>query len=243
MAQTISEELLRELTAALERDPRINLHKWPISVWSQEGKMVLDGKMENIAAKRAALAAAQKLCRDKCPVVDLLRVAPTEPKGDLELRDALVKTFASEPVFKEYTLRATANGKTEVIHDASPGPYGIQLDVHNAAVRLSGRVGSLTHRRLAEVLAWWTGACEALDNLLEVFPPEEDHDNEITDAVRIVLEKDPLVHAHELCVGTAAGVVVLEGCADNAEEKRLAVLDAWCVPGVYDVVDRIEVCS
>ncbi len=242
MAQTISEELLRELTAALERDPRINLHKWPISVWSQEGKVVLDGKVENIAAKRAALAAAHKLCRDRCPVVDMLRVTPTEPKGDLELRDALAKALANEPVFREYTLRATANGKSELIRDAAPAPYEIQVDVHNSTVRLSGRVGSLTHRRLAEVLAWWTGACESVDNQLEVFPPEEDDDNEITDAVRMVLEKDPLVHAHELRVGTAAAIVVLEGCADNAEEKRLAVLDAWYVPGVYDVVDRIEVC-
>ena len=37
---------------------------------------------------------------------------------------------------------------------------------------------------------------------------EVDNDNEITDVVRMVLEKDPLVHATQLRAGTAAGPVL-----------------------------------
>jgi len=40
-------------------------------------------------------------------------------------------------------------------------------------------------------------------NGVEVVPPEEDDDGEITDAVRIALEKDPLVDAGE--VGSPPG--------------------------------------
>ena len=71
-------------------------------------------------------------------------------------------------------------------------------------------------------------------------PLENDNDNEITDAVRMVLEKDPLVHASQIRIGTAGGIVALDGSVASQEEKRLAVLDAWYVPGVWDVVDRIE---
>jgi osmotically-inducible protein OsmY len=90
---------------------------------------------------------------------------------------------------------------------------------------------------------WWLDGCEYVDNQLQIAPPEEDADNEITDAVRIVLEKDPLVHAGQLLVGTAGGVVVLNGSLASKEEKQLAIMDAWYVPGVADVVDRIEARS
>ncbi len=55
------------------------------------------------------------------------------------------------------------------------------------------------------------------------------------------LEKDPLVQATQLRVGTAGGVVEIQGLVASDEERRLAVLDAWYVPGVWDVVDRIEI--
>jgi osmotically-inducible protein OsmY len=41
-------------------------------------------------------------------------------------------------------------------------------------------------------------------------------------------------------VNTAAGVVIMNGSLASEEEKRLALFDAWYVPGVSDVVDRIE---
>ena len=59
--------------------------------------------------------------------------------------------------------------------------------------------------------------------------------------VRMVLEKDPLVHATQLRVGTAAGVVEMRGLVASEEERDLALSDAWYVPDVWDVVDHIEV--
>ena len=57
----------------------------------------------------------------------------------------------------------------------------------------------------------------------------------------MVLEKDPMVHATQLCVGTAAAVVEMRGLVASEEERDLALRDAWYVPGVWDVVDHIEV--
>ena len=240
MPETIPNEVLKELTATLENDPWINMHKYPVMVCSKEGRVVLDGKVENIAAKRRALALAQQLVGDRWPLMDLLRRVPTKPMKDLELRNELVERLSTEPVFTEYTLRTEVGGEVETIHDAGPGAYEILVHIHNGAVRLIGSVGSLTHQRLAEVLVWWSYGCETVDNQLEVTPPEKDTDNEITDAVRMVLEKDPLVHASQLRVGTAGGIVHLDGSVASEEERKFAVLDAWCVRGVWDVLDRIE---
>ena len=117
----------------------------------------------------------------------------------------------------------------------------IVIQIRDATVTLEGRVGSLTHRRLAEVLAWWSAGCEDVDNRLRVVPPEQENDGELSDAVRIVIEKDPLVQAGQLAVSVRGKIVTLSGYAASKEEQRLAVLDTWYVPGVRDVIDRIQI--
>ena len=57
----------------------------------------------------------------------------------------------------------------------------------------------------------------------------------------MVLEKDKLVDASQLRVGTAGGIVELRGLLASEEERHLAVRDVWYVPGVWNVVDHIEV--
>jgi osmotically-inducible protein OsmY len=236
------DEIKKIVTATLERDTRINVHRSPITVEVKAKDIVLEGQLDNIAEKRAAVDAATRSLsgREGWHIVDQLRVRPTEHKENLELREAVSLALTDEPVFREYTLLTKVVDNIEMLRDKGPGNREIMAIIQDGCITLSGQVESLSHRRLAEVLMWWTNGCEFIDNQLEVEPPERDTDNEITDAVRIVLEKDPLVHASQLLVGTAGGVVVLNGSVASEEEKRLAILDAWYVPGVADVVDRIE---
>ena len=240
MKHDVSKSLVDEIRAELERDTRVNMHKSPVYVWFEAGKIVLDGQIDNIAAKRSAVNIAHKLTQGQCPIMDLLRVTPGRNMEDLELRDEVINMLAKEPVFSDYTLVTRVDQHAETVHDALSSSRRIIVNIHNGVVTLSGQVGSLTHKRLAEVLAWWTAGCVAVHNKLEVFPAEEDHDNELTDAVLTVLEKDPMVHASQLHVGTAGGVVELDGFVPSREEKQLAVLDTWYVPGVWDVIDRIK---
>lgn len=121
------------------------------------------------------------------------------------------------------------------------GEQRIEIEVREGTVILAGQVLSLTHRRLAEVLAWWAAGCERVENLLHVVPPEQETDDELTDAIRLVLEKDPLVRPDALKVTVRDGVVTLEGGLASDDERLLAVQDVWYVPGVQDVVDRIAV--
>ena len=106
---------------------------------------------------------------------------------------------------------------------------------------LNGRVSSLSQKRLAGVLAWWVPGSRDVVNGLEVLPPEEDNDDEVTEAVRIVLEKDPFVNAAQIRVSAASYVVTLSGLVSTEKEREMAESDAWYVFGVDKVINKLEV--
>jgi osmotically-inducible protein OsmY len=117
----------------------------------------------------------------------------------------------------------------------------IEIAVSDGIVTLEGHVPSLSHKRLAGVLAWWAPGCRDVTNELAIVPGEDDNDDEITDALALVLEKDPLVHAGQLRVRTRNRIVTLHGWLATEEERRMAELDAWYLFGVDEVINRIEV--
>jgi osmotically-inducible protein OsmY len=111
--------------------------------------------------------------------------------------------------------------------------------VEAGVVTLNGQVPSLSHKRLAGVLAWWVPGSRDVINGLEVMPPEEDNDDEITDAVRLALEKDPFVNAAQVRVRTKHAIVTLEGLVAHDTEKHMAECDAWYVFGVDKVINTL----
>lgn len=78
-------------------------------------------------------------------------------------------------------------------------------------------------------------------NSLDVQPVEEDNDEEVVDALRLVLEMDPLVQAAQIRVACRDYVVTLRGYVRTEEEKRQAELDAWYLFAVDRVLNKIEV--
>lgn len=232
-------DISKRLIAALEKEPRVNLHRNPIRIHAEQDMVRLQGTVESIIVKKLTAAVAQSLA-GALPVLDQLRVAVTEPMEDGALLDKVIHELLDEPAFMEYTVRVRKNGAFEAFRDKREAAQGnIDIAVRDRIVVFEGLVGSLTHRRLAEVLVWWTAGCEDVDNRLRVTPPEQEHEGELIDAVRIVLEKDPLVHADQLQVDARRHTVTLQGYVASNEEKRLALLDTWYVPGVRDVTDRI----
>lgn len=232
-------ETIQEVLVALGRDARIDLRHYPILVRDQEERLVLEGTVANIAAKKLALKIAQRVC-GACPVLDRMRVVASHME-DSQLRAEVINILMGEPVFVDYGFRVKVDNAYETwrVPKSAIGEQ-IDIEVRAGVVTLAGRVGSLTHRRLAEVLAWWTAGCELVENRLRVVPPELENDGELTDAVRLVLEKDPLVHSSQIAIAVDHGEVTLNGFVASDEERRLAVLDAWYVPGVREVVDHIQ---
>jgi len=234
------ERVLKLVRGALERDRRINLHRFPVHADVVDEAVVLEGEVEDIAAKKLALehAAAVEGIRG---VVDRLRVAPAEHKGDGAIRASLAAFLLEARELHDCTIRARRKGGTEVLRQAD-GPGEIELEVNDGVIVLEGRVPSLSHLRLAGVLAWWTPGCRDVVNALEVAPPERDGDDEVIEAYYLVLKKDPLVrHPEHVRASCANFVVTLEGSAHSESERRRAELDAWALFAVDRVVNRLEV--
>jgi osmotically-inducible protein OsmY len=63
----------------------------------------------------------------------------------------------------------------------------------------------------------------------------------IEEAVRVALEKDPVVNAGQVRVGARKTWVRLTGALPAGAERDAAERDAWCVFGVDNVLNKIEV--
>lgn len=233
--------VISRVQGLLEREPRINLHRHPIRIDVVEGAVVLEGDVEDIAAKKLALEYAAGI-EGVRGVVDRLHVAVAEPKGDGALRDALCTFLLNQPEFGNCTIRVRSKGRVETLRDAGhTGAGAIEVAVEGGIVTLEGEVISLSHKRIAGVLAWWTPGCRDVVNSLAVTPDEEDNDDEVADALRLVLEMDPLLEPDGI-VGRVDGyVVTLEGHVRSEAQRRRAEFDAWALFGVDRVVNRLEV--
>ncbi len=240
---TPQESIVKEVLAALEREPRIDLHHFPIRVEYGDGVLTLEGEAVTIAAKKLSLELAGA-APGVTGIVDRLRVVPAEPMEDGAIRDHVCDAFLQEPAFLDYTIRALVKESWETVRETTGEADGVmEVEVADGVVTLNGRVGSLAHMRLAGVLAWWVPGSRDVVNGLEVVPPEEDNDDEVADAVRLVLEKDPFVNAGQIRVTCNNYAVTLEGLVPKPLEKEMAGADAWYVFRVGEVVNRIEVAE
>jgi osmotically-inducible protein OsmY len=128
------------------------------------------------------------------------------------------------------------------VRPATEEPFGIiAVVVDGGVVTLDGQVPSLSHKRLAGVLAWWVPGSRDVINGLGVEPTQEDNNDEITDAVRLVFEKDRFVPAEQIRVHTQGRVVTLEGVVPSDSIREMAEFDAWYVFGVNRVSNRLAV--
>lgn len=225
--------LVSAIRAAMERDGGINLHEYPIRI-IHNGSLRLEGEVGSIEAKRKALLIARRLA-DGRPVEDGLRLIPGERREGKALLNGVLNALMQEPAFAEFDI---ANGEQR----ETGSPRGrIQVKVDGSRVVLLGWVNSLSHRRLAEVIAWWVPGCCDVLNLLHVEPAEMETDDEISDAVRLVLDKEPSLNADEIRILTRNAEVTLAGVVHSTEQKRIASLDCWYIPGVHAVHNRLEV--
>lgn len=225
------QDVVTAVLAAFEKDGDINLHEYPIRVSFHE-ILRLEGQVENIIAKRKARRIALQLS-GLSSLEDHLRLHPGERREGKALQDAMVEALATEPAFRDIRIYASPATPTT-------GQW-IKVTVEACVVRLDGQIGSLSHRRLAEVIAWWVpGSCD-VHNHLRVQPAEQDNDDEISDAILMVLEKDPLLHAENIHAVTVNRIVTLNGYVHGQEQRRMAVYDCWYVPGVHDVQDHLRV--
>ena len=77
---------------------------------------------------------------------------------------------------------------------------------------------------------------------LEVQPPEQDNDHEVSDALSLVLEMDPMIpDPAQIRVSTQNWVVTLDGLVPTEQVRQRAEQDAWCLFAVDRVINQIAV--
>ena len=234
-------EIVRQVLAALERETRIDLRRYPIRVDFNDGILTLEGETGDISAKKIGLELAAAIPGVE-GIVDRLRVAPAVVMADGEIRDHICDSLVQEGAFHGYTIRVLVKDAWETVRQGPAEATGlVDVEVRDGLVVLNGRVGSLSHKRLAGVLAWWVPGSRDIVNGLEVDPPEEDNDDEVRDAVRLVLEKDPFVNASQIKVSCRDFEVTLEGVVPKPLERDMAEADAWYVFRVEKVFNMLEV--
>ena len=235
--------LADEVRRAIRADERIHGVRG-IRVDAQGREVFLEGVVEDVASKKLALEHAGAT-RGVGAVIDRLRVQPSTEMSDAEIAERIQNELLDEPTLANLTLRIQASGgPVELPHEPFPGASGeIEVRVEHGAVTLDGEVPSLAHKRIAGVLAWWVSGVRDVVNGLGVEPPEEDSDDEIVDALRIVFAKDRLLDSSEIQVGCRNRVVVLEGAVPTERQSHMAEFDAWCVFGVDRVDNRLRVVS
>lgn len=228
------QEVVKSIRAALEHNQAVNIHQYPLDIVSQEDTIRLSGTAPNIAFKKEALRTA-KANTNGAPVIDAIRVEVSDQRADAELRQAVLKHLTLESVFSGYAL-----------NEGSACPEGhdgdwLAVDAHDGIVRLTGRVNSLSHRRLAEVIAWWTPGTADVDNRIHVEPPETDSDSEILDAIRIIFDKEPGIDPEQVRAQCHNRVVTLQGTVSSEENRRVAAFDCFYIPGVHEVHNELRV--
>lgn len=233
---------LNKVRAALRSIPRLDMTETPVEVGLDGSALAMTGEVRDVAAKKLALETAAAV-PGISGIIDRLRVAPATPMGDKEIREQVRDALLQEPSLMEVTLREREKGKDLLVREpATHESRGdILVAVDDGVVTLEGEAPSLAHKRLAGVLAWWVPGSRDVINGLAVNPPEEDRPDEIEDAVRLVLEKDPFVNAGQIRVGVIRTTVTLTGLVPTDSERDMAEFDAWYVFGVDRVVNRIEV--
>jgi hypothetical protein len=225
---------------AIRSEPRIGPHFKPESLSIDgDGVATIDAEVATVAIKRLALERIAAI-PGISGVIDRLRVTPASPMSDDGILDHLRKAYYQEPAFQQLALKERRGGEVTLVRDGLPGFNGaLEIEVTDGVVTLNGSMPSLAAKRLAGVLAWWVPGSRDVINGLTVDPPEEDGPINIEEAVRIALDKDPLVTSSQIRVGVRGRTVRLTGWVPSASSRDAAEWDAWFIFGVDDVINEI----
>jgi osmotically-inducible protein OsmY len=233
-------QVLDRVRAALASEPRLDLHAFPLELSYADGILTLEGEVGDVAAKKLALERAAALA-ELSGIVDRLRVRPAQRMGDGDIRDLVRDALLQEQAFADLAIRRRLSERVEIVREPPDARGTIELEVEDGVVTLNGEVPGLDDKRVAGVLAWWVPGSRDVINGIAVEPPEDDSDEAILEAVRLVLEKDPFVDASQIRVGVKHALVRLTGVVPSDAEREMAEFDAWYVFGVDRVGNRVEV--
>src|SRR5512143_923259 len=151
---TLQRTPVEAVRAALAADARIDLVRHPLALAFEDGVLTMEGELPGVAAKKLALERAAAVTGVRF-LVDRLRVAPARRMGDAEVRDHVCHALLGEPALEGCALRVQAGRTLRDVREPARRAGAVEVSVRDGVVTLDGEVPSLSHKRLAGVLAWW----------------------------------------------------------------------------------------
>lgn len=214
-------EIKKLVLAAWTRDPRLDFLRTTLDVDGRKGHVVITGVVPTPRQKFLAQRIAERVAGVRC-VANLAVVESRQAISDEAIAQSLDNLYWQDGVLR--------------------GAPDVEIVVEEGTVHLQGTVPSLVRKRLAGAMAWWVPGVRDVVNDLRVRYPEDDGNEQIADAVKAVLEKDPWVDSSDVAVHvTGRGVVTLTGVLRGEAARQMAESDAWYVDGVREVINLLGV--
>jgi osmotically-inducible protein OsmY len=222
-------EIRQDAIAALAADPATD--SWEVTVTVKNGEVTLAGSTDSWQEKQLA-AQIVKSVRGVREVKNHMVYIPTVNRPDTEIAKDIRQRLKMD-------VRVNAGG--------------IEVEVMDGQVELSGLVASDAEKTLAEQLAWVTSARNVDSSALRVdfdrmaVLPEprteapEISDQAIASALQKTFEMDPRVKAFAIETMVSSGTVTLKGEVDNYVAKLAAERDARNTVGVHFVINLLKV--
>lgn len=223
------EDIASALRQAFRYSPRVipaDVEDSGIEIYVDSGKVVLDGTVSNVMARRAAEEIAWNT-RGVWNVRNHIKVRP----GVISVRDPMMDL--DELIGNRVRMA--------LLNDPYVDQHQIGVSVTSGAVRLSGTVDTdFEKRQAAEVVSRLTGVVVINNNLDVRKAWTLKPDREIREDVRDELFWSPFVDAEDISVTVDDGVVTLEGTVVSMENRRAATKNAYDA-GAKTVRNRLKV--
>ncbi len=223
-------DLQRDVCGALADDPATA--DYPVQCTVAGGVVTLTGLVQSWAERQLVLRVLQGVRGVTTFVTERLTVQ----KGEIVHSDAEITTQIRELLDWDIRVNSAL----------------VEVCTNEHVVHLSGTVGTATEKDHIVAMAYQTGATRvdardlfvaywALGSELrrEKFAPRADED--IVNAVRRAIHRNPRVRCSETLVQAHEGIVTLAGTVSNLRARLEAEREARHIVGVYDVHNLLKI--
>ncbi len=193
----------------------------------------LEGEVGSIAARRKAVRVARRAV-PSVEIEDGVRLARAIRQSDQELAAVVRAALREEPALP---------GVQVLEPGAHPPPLDqnwIGATARDGVIYLGGWLNDLAAKAVAEGLAWETGACRDVRNLICHEPRCNQFDDEIAQAIDTLIREHPQLAGQSIEVAVSHAQATLSGVVETAEQQETAKSLCWFVPAVREVHDRLE---
>lgn len=185
-----------------------------IDITTRDGIVTLDGTVMHLLARERAEGIAMTV-RGVRSVINRLAIAETS-RSDDDIRRDVQQSLRDDPATEK---------------------YGVEVDVRDATVMLSGTVDSWQEKQLCTTVAKGIKGVRAVTNNIAFVGTVHRSDGEIAAEIRRRMAWDVWLDPGLVAVAVQDGAVTLSGAVGSLVEKHRAYEDAW-VAGVVDVDDQ-----